>query len=235
MKKNSIMTTKELAEYIKINEKTVLKMAQKGQLPGVKIGNQWRFHLSTIDAYLQNGIVKSSEQELDSLIKTAFTIIPLSRLIDSHLIILNSKAKTGDEILAELANIAYTVGLTFSKDNLFNELKKREDLLSTAIGNGIAFPHPRYPSPELFNELNIILLRSKGGINFGAPDAKPVHAFFMTCAPNEFIHIRLLAKISKLLHVPDFMKKFMQAENTEQVMQMLLKFDRERMFHIIKS
>ena len=53
MLNSKVMTTKELAEYIKLNEKTIIKMAQNGELPGKKVGNQWRFHLMAIDNYLQ--------------------------------------------------------------------------------------------------------------------------------------------------------------------------------------
>ncbi|PIQ90302.1 MAG: MerR family transcriptional regulator, partial [Candidatus Omnitrophica bacterium CG11_big_fil_rev_8_21_14_0_20_41_12] len=40
--KNPIMTTRELANYIKLNEKTIIRMAQNGKIPGVKVGSQWR-------------------------------------------------------------------------------------------------------------------------------------------------------------------------------------------------
>ena len=60
MKNDYILTTKELADYLKLNEKTIIKMAQAGNIPGVKIGNQWRFHLSSINDYLMTGSVKSA-------------------------------------------------------------------------------------------------------------------------------------------------------------------------------
>src|SRR2546425_6712952 len=38
-----LMTVKELAAYLNLNERTVLKLAAEGPLPAVKVGNQWRF------------------------------------------------------------------------------------------------------------------------------------------------------------------------------------------------
>ena len=108
-------------------------------------------------------------------------------------------------------------------------------MLSTAIGNGIAIPHPRHPSDEFFKKPNIVLVRSKKGIDFKAPDKKAVHLFFMTCAPNEFAHLRLLAKISKLLHGSGIVKKFLQADSKEGIIQILLEFDRQHMFPLTKS
>jgi len=230
MSKNPVMTTKELAEYIKMNEKTVLKMAQNGQIPGVKIGNQWRFHLTSIDGYLQRDIMESSDEELDSLIKTAENITPLSRLTGSNYIKLNSKARGVDDVLAELAKVAYEGGVAVSEEGLFKELKKREKMLSTAIGNGVAIPHPRHPSYKLFKGPKIIIMRSKEGVEYAAPDRKPIRIFFMVCAPSEFIHLRLLAKIAKLLKFPDAVRRIISSPSKEQIMQVFMEFDRERMF-----
>lgn len=230
MSENLVMTTKELADYIKLNEKTVIKMAQNGKLPGVKIGNQWRFHLEAIDSCLQKEIVSSSEAELDSIIKTATNIIPLSRLTSQELIRLDLSAKDVDGVLTELAEMAYMKGLTPSQEYLYEELKKREKMLSTAVGNGVAVPHPRHPSPQLFMKPKIIIARSTKGIEYDTPDAKPVYIFFMTCAPNEFVHLRLLAKISKLLRAQNTVERFMCAEDKAHIIQVLLEFDRERLF-----
>ena len=126
MSKERIMTTKELADYIKLNEKTVIKMAQSGKIPGVKLGAQWRFHLDSIDAYIQNDIVKSKDNDLDLIIGTGINIIPLSRLIQEELINLDIKGTTPNEVLVELANIASTEGLTSSEKKLISELKKEK-------------------------------------------------------------------------------------------------------------
>jgi len=42
----------EIAEYLRVSKETIYKMAQKGQLPGTKVGNQWRFNREAIDTWL---------------------------------------------------------------------------------------------------------------------------------------------------------------------------------------
>lgn len=226
MNKEKIMTTRELAEYIKLNEKTVLKMAQKGQIPGVKIGNQWRFHLTSIDNYLQDEIVHAPQNELDMLIRTTDHIIPLSRLIDPSLIFLNMKATNAAEAVRELAGYAYSAGITPDADALCAELKEREEMLSTAIGSCVAVPHPRHPDKQLFLKPNIMLYRSRVGIEFGAHDNKKVHLFFMICAPGIAVHLRLLAKIAKLLQIKDIIEKIIQADNNSDIITILLQQER---------
>lgn len=52
--KDEIMTIKELSLYLKINEKTIYKLAKQGKLPGVKIGGMWRFKKEAIDNWIMN-------------------------------------------------------------------------------------------------------------------------------------------------------------------------------------
>ncbi len=52
MENNSIMTIKDLALYLKINEKTIYKLAKKKELPGIKIGGMWRFKKEAVDSWL---------------------------------------------------------------------------------------------------------------------------------------------------------------------------------------
>ncbi len=227
MERKHILTTQELADYLKLNEKTIIKKAQSGEIPGVKVGGQWRFNLLAIDAYLKGRTVESPRDVLSSeFINAAHDIIPLSRLTEESCINLNLRSATPSELLRELAETAKRAKITDSEDELFKELKEREEMLSTAIGNGIAIPHPRYPNPDLFRKPSVIIARSEQGIDFYAPDDKKVHLFFMTCAPGVVVHLKLLAKIANLLHAKDIFKKFMSATSKTEVFKILLETER---------
>ena len=231
MKDERVMTTRELAKYMKLSEKTILKRVQKGEIPGVRVGSQWRFNLASIDKYLQEDILHGTpKDELNLLIETAENIIPLSRLMSGDLMKINLKAKTMEDVLLEMVEIAYEGGITASKKTLFNQLLKREKMLSTAVGNGIAIPHPRNPSPAFFKQPNILLAKSKKGIDFKAPDNKKVHLFFMICAPNMIVHLRLLAKVSALLHIDGVIDKFMKISDSDEMIKLLLSIERKQLF-----
>ncbi|MCF7870228.1 MAG: PTS sugar transporter subunit IIA [Candidatus Omnitrophica bacterium] len=230
MNKNQVLTTKELARYIKLNEKTIIKMAQNGEIPGVKVGNQWRFHIDAIDSYLQNKIVKSPEEKLNSIIEDKNSVVPLSRLVENKLMELDLGVKESKEVLSKLTDMADLVNLTPVPKILYQELLEREKMLSTAVGQKVAIPHPRYPSNKLFRENKIAIAISQKGIDYDAPDKKKVHLFFMICALSEAIHIRLLAMISKLIRAPETIEKFIKAESKEDIMRLLLEFERKSMF-----
>ncbi len=221
--KNNVLTTQELSRYLKLNEKTILKMVKSGELPGVKIANQWRFYLSVVDKYLQNKIVQSLEQ---SLSKATKDIMPLSRLIEHSFIILDLKSNSRDGVLYELAKIAEDAGIAISAEDVFEQLQNRENMLSTAVGNCIAIPHPRNPSEELFRRSSVIIARSLNGVDFSSPDGKKVHLFFMACATDITLHLKLLSKIAKLLESKNVFYKFMNANSKEDIIKILLESER---------
>jgi len=230
MNNTAILTTQELASYMKLNEKTILKMAQNKDLPGIKVGNQWRFHLEAIDRHLQKDLMRTPEKELDLILENTNPDIPLSRLFDESIINLEMKAGSKVEALKELSHSAFEAGIVEDAEMLYTELDKREQMLSTAAGNGIAVPHPRNPDPAMFRRANILMARSAAGVDFDAPDNQKVHLFFMTCAPNIVIHLRLLAKLSKMLHIKGAAKKFMNLSTGKEIIQFLLEMERKNLF-----
>jgi excisionase family DNA binding protein len=52
MPDDEIMTVKELAEYLKIAEKTAYRFAAEGKVPGFKVGNAWRFRKQEIEHWI---------------------------------------------------------------------------------------------------------------------------------------------------------------------------------------
>ena len=56
---DEIMTIKELADYIKMNTRTVYKLANDLKIPAVKLSNQWRFKKETIDEWLEAQMYKN--------------------------------------------------------------------------------------------------------------------------------------------------------------------------------
>lgn len=117
------------------------------------------------------------------------------------------------DVLAELINILIASGLTLDATKAIDVLQHREKLGSTGIGDGVAIPHGKISD---LSNLVIAFGRSKKGIPFNAVDGKPVHLFFLLMAPENSTgqHLKVLAKISKLLKTPGFRKKLIDAKTT---------------------
>lgn len=59
MTENEIMTLEEVAKYLKLQPQTVYKWAQEGQIPGAKLGKEWRFRRRILDEWVDNSILLS--------------------------------------------------------------------------------------------------------------------------------------------------------------------------------
>ncbi|MEW6162972.1 MAG: helix-turn-helix domain-containing protein [Nitrospirota bacterium] len=54
MEEKAIMTVRQVAEYLQMDEHTVYKLARSGQIPSIKIAGQWRFKKDVIDKKNEN-------------------------------------------------------------------------------------------------------------------------------------------------------------------------------------
>ena len=53
-----IMTTKELAKYLRLHQITICKHAAEGKIPGIRIGKAWRFDKEAIDRWISEDVRK---------------------------------------------------------------------------------------------------------------------------------------------------------------------------------
>ena len=100
--------------------------------------------------------------------------------------------------LNEMHNIPFDL-----KDELFDKLMERENVLSTGVGNGIAIPHPRMQSDKLENSmLSICFLENP--IEYNALDNKPVSVLFILLCQSLEIHLHILSTLSFCLRNREF-------------------------------
>jgi excisionase family DNA binding protein len=59
---NEIMTIKEVSEYLKMNYRTVYRLAEKGEIPAFKLGKNWRVRKDLLDKWIENQITKKSRR-----------------------------------------------------------------------------------------------------------------------------------------------------------------------------
>ncbi len=136
---------------------------------------------------------------------------------------LNATDKNG--VLIELtACLAEASGV--KQEELLRVLLERERLGSTGIGGGIAIPHGK------LKPLQSLLMgfgRSRKGVDFDAMDGKPTHIFFLLLAPEDSTggHLRMLARISRLLKNTVFKERLMNAGDWRELYMVIKKEDHE--------
>jgi len=96
------------------------------------------------------------------------------------------------------------LSLSLNKEELFNALLSREEMMSTAIGNGIAIPHVRLFDSMSLQEDIVVVAYLFEPVDWVAPDEKPVHTLFFVLAADETRHLQILAEIAQLASDEDF-------------------------------
>ena len=139
--------------------------------------------------------------------------------IEDENIDLNFTAKDKEEALKKLAELVSNNRNIDSK-KILEVLKDREELGSTGIGNGVAIPHGKF---EIDKDIIGAIAISKEGVEFNSIDGKPVNIFFVfISSPSATnIHLKLLAKISKLLMNEEIRKSIKNVNSKEDLKKLL--------------
>ena len=125
------------------------------------------------------------------------------------------QARDKKGILEELVSpLVETTGI--DQATLVNVLVERERLGSTGIGGGVGIPHGK------LTDLQSIALGfglSRSGVDFESMDGKPTHIFFLLLTPDNStgLHLKLLARISRLLKKDPFKEKLLQALDRDEI------------------
>ncbi len=139
----------------------------------------------------------------------------LLELLPKEAVLADLKAQVKNSVIEELAlPVAGIAGV--KPDDLVQVLMERERLGTTGIGNGIGIPHGKM---RHLSSAVIGFGLSRNGIDFESLDARPVHIFFLLVTPEDSIelHLKLLARISKILKHDAFREKLLQAQDSDAI------------------
>ena len=146
-------------------------------------------------------------------------VLPKEAIID------NLQAQDKNGILEELVRpIADITGL--DKEILVQVLVERERLGSTGIGGGIGIPHGKLKDLE---SLVLGFGLARKGVDFDSMDGRPTHIFFLLLTPENStgLHLKLLARISKILKHDPFKEKLLNAADREEIYAVIEEEDEE--------
>jgi len=136
---------------------------------------------------------------------------------------LKSQNKKGilEELVAPVTEIAKV-----NQEDLVKVLLERERLGSTGIGGGIGIPHGKMKDLE---SLVLGFGLSRKGVDFESLDGKPAHIFFLLVTPENStgLHLKLLARISRILKNEPFKDKLLGASDPEEILAIIKEEDEE--------
>jgi PTS system nitrogen regulatory IIA component len=172
MTEDEILTIEEVARYLRVSERTVYDWAQRGDIPAGKIGTVWRFKKAEIETWVNDKLSTSK-------LIPQFGSVQVESVVSPDRILFLDYSTKRDVLLTLADNLANAPQVKNRKE-LSKEILRREDLMSTAIGRGIAIPHVRLAS---VTDLVVSVGISRNDIlGFQPLDDEPVRLVFMIAA-----------------------------------------------------
>ena len=210
---HEIMTIEDVAKYLRVSERTVYDWAQKGVLPGGKIGTTWRFKSADIQRWVND---KLNNDSLENKEINSEYYNPLS---PKRVIIKNkyTKIQALNDLIDLISESPQVIDHNLLKEGIF----EREKIMSTGIGFGIAIPHVRSDAVT-----NIVMAVGvfKDGINdYESLDNKSVNIICLLAAKEDQHkeYLNMLSMISARLK-ESFVRKEIINSNDKKVICNLL-------------
>ncbi|CAN2041760.1 PTS sugar transporter subunit IIA [Candidatus Magnetomoraceae bacterium gMMP-15] len=146
-------------------------------------------------------------------------------VLQKETIISELKAKDKKGVLEEMANPVASIA-NVKQEDLVNVLIERESLGSTGIGDGIGIPHGKLKN---LDNLALGFGLSRQGIDFESMDGRPTHIFFLLVTPEKStgVHLKLLARISRILKNDVFKEKLLKAASVGEIYNIIREEDEE--------
>jgi excisionase family DNA binding protein len=216
-----LMTIKQLAEYLRVNDRTVLKLVADGTLPGVKVGNQWRFRKVMVDTWLDDQVLGVTPKYVEPLrpIGSPRRMLELASCFQVDHVIPELESSTKNLVIEEMAGLAARLGLIRDKTWFVGALIERENVMPGARGNGIAFLHALQRNPVQVVRPFMVLGRSRSGVDFDSLDGLPTHLFFVLGLKFEELYLPWLHKLSQMFADGDAVKTILEAPDARAIFE----------------
>jgi PTS system nitrogen regulatory IIA component len=126
--------------------------------------------------------------------------------------------RTREEALRTLVHAVAAKGLIRDEKDVYARLMERENIQSTAVGNGIAIPHCFIDEvPDLI----IVVARAPAGLDFDSFDGKPTQVVFLLMGNRQehSLHLKALARIARLINSTAFIERIRASVTVEDMVK----------------
>ena len=191
------LTVRDAARYLGVSEETLTRWVKRGELPAHSVNDQYRFNrVDLLEWAAQRKIPVSAEILEEPGARTA-----PPRLADAVRAGGVHRDIPGTDPESVLRAVVERIPLPPGTDRpfLLEMLLAREKLGSTALGNGIAIPHPRDPIVLRVERPSLSICSLAQPARFAALDSKPVHTLCVLIAPTVRSHLSTLARLAAVL------------------------------------
>ncbi|MFO8062644.1 MAG: PTS sugar transporter subunit IIA [bacterium] len=208
-----ILTVEEVARFLKISREKVLELIDRGELPAIEIGDNYRITNKVLNEFIGDS---TDESDYDVL-EPSFYILN-GGLVDD--IDVSSK----EDLIDKLVKVAilYNDLSDENEEEFRNHLLDRESMSSTGVGHGIALLHTK----EVYKDLRkpfIIFARLAEPVDFESIDGQDVDIVFLIAMPDRESHLKIMAALSKMIHKQDQFINDLRESPREQLLDIIIK------------
>jgi PTS system nitrogen regulatory IIA component len=203
------LTLRQVAGMFSVSENTVTRWVKEDNLPAHDVKSQYRFDRAELLEWAATNRRAFSPAIFQEINGDHVAEISLADALEGGGVALRVAGEDRYEVF-RAAISGLPVPESFDRDTLLDLLLSREKSGGTAIGNGIAIPHPRYPVvlPGGASVVRVCYLDRP--LDYHAGDGKPVVTLFLMICPTVHEHLQLLARLACVLKSDDF-RKLLQA------------------------
>ncbi len=199
------LTLRQVAELFSVSENTVTRWVKESNLPAHDIKSQYRFDRAEL--------LEWAATNRQSFSPTIFQEINGDHVAEFSLADALQRGGVGLRVGGDDRYEVFRAAIgdlplpaSFDRDHLLDLLMAREMSGGTAIGGGIAIPHPRYPVVLPGGESAIRACYLEQPLDYRASDGKPIDTLFLMICPTVHEHLQLLARLACVLKSNDFRK-----------------------------
>lgn len=147
-------------------------------------------------------------------------------LLSKESIMLNGTPKTKSEAIDMLVDLQVKGGKIADKAEYKKGILAREQMSSTAVGEGIAIPHAKSTAVKA---PSLAAMTVPSGVDYEALDEEPSNLLFMIAAPNDGdVHLEVLSRLMTILMDEDFRAKLIAAKSKDEFLKIIDNMEKEK-------
>ncbi|TWU34543.1 Nitrogen regulatory protein [Novipirellula aureliae] len=189
----------QVAKIFRVSETQIIGWINSKNLPAELVSDQYRFHRADLlewAAVANRSFDPSIYSEVNGDLTPAGT--HLADALERGGILVDVSGKGIRDVLSNAID-GLPIPASIGHDDLIELLLARESVGSTALGDGIAVPHPRKPTLVSVPSAMVRLCYLSQPLAMKSPDGIPVDKLFLMICPTVHEHLQLLARLGALL------------------------------------
>jgi nitrogen PTS system EIIA component len=223
-----------LAEFLHLTPRQVERAVDRGKLPGRKVAGKWRFSRAEVHHWMEDrmGLLDDGElAHVEAVLGVDHSCEPdeettIAGMIPMQAIAAPLLARTRRSVVTAMVDLGKRSGLLWDHQKMAEAVLAREEMMSTALDNGVALLHPRRPLPNILSQAFLALGVTPGGIPFGG-SRMLTDVFFLICSTSDKEHLRTLARLSRLIGDEDLLSAMRHAPDADSIRTLVAQREKE--------